>query len=363
MGQKIYTKAERDKMERSSHAKQKHAAPPEEQNALVKLTNATKMLAEVRDAPTAKKLMDLAAAAEHYAKKAKLGQDAIDFAFGIKLDAQRRLGEYLKTTPKNEGGRPVETGNQREPVLAPTLADLGVSKKLSAESQRLAELDDDVYDRVREREIKPSMAFRDQKRNELPEKIAALPPGKFRLIYADPPWQYGDDRSGLEKEGTAAAAQYPTMPTQAICDFADDDGRHVGDLAASDAVLFMWATFPLLEDALEVVDAWGFSYRTAFVWHKQRSNIGNYHDASCELLMVCTRGSCPIEIDTRIQQMQSIARSKHSAKPEEFRLMIESLYPSSILKSPPFRAVELFRRGDAPAGWVVWGNEAKEAAS
>lgn len=364
MGKAIYTKAEREQMERASHAKQKHAvidiAPPEEKNALVKLGDATRMLAEVRDAPSAKKLMDLAAAAELYARKAKLGEEAVTLAAGIKLDAERRLGTYLKQTPDAPKGWAAKSqGSDKEPKDSPpTLAELGISKKLSSEAQRLAEIPDETFLRVKAGEIKPTQALREQKRATVSQRIAALPAGKFRVIYADPPWKYGDEREGLEKADTAAAAQYPTMPTSAICEFSDGDGRHVSDLAASDAVLFMWATFPLLEDGLQVMRAWKFAYKTAFVWDKQRSNIGNYHDARAELLMIGVRGSCPIEINTRHKQVQSIARGKHSAKPEEFRALIESLYPSAILKKPPFRAVELFRRGTAPDGWVIWGNEA-----
>lgn len=282
-------------------------------------------------------------------------------------DRGRKQSDAASDRPRRNNGTLAANGGSRDPQLDPNHADSRQPDRHvdSPTARRAAELlkkDPALAALVAAGEVRGMQALRQVKRTELPAKIAALPAGKFRVIYADPPWQYGDERAGIEKEGTAAAAQYPTMSTAAICDFTDDTGRHVSDLAASDAVLFMWATFPLLEDGLDVVKAWGFSYKTAFVWHKQRSNIGNYHTASCELLLIGTRGSCPIEIDTRIQQLQSIARSKHSAKPEEFRSIIESLYPSSILQQPPFRAVELFRRGDAPVGWVVWGNEAKEVS-
>lgn len=358
MGQKIYTKRERERMERESHAKQKHVAPIEEQTALAKLDNATRMLAEVRDAPSAKRVMDLAAAAELYARKAKLGEEAVTYAAGIKLDAERKLGEYLKRQPKNEGGRPEKTGTREEPVLAtpppPTLAELGISKKLSAEAQRLAEIPEETFAKVKAGEIKPTVALRQQKAATLSTRIAALPAGTFRVLYADPPWKYGDDRAGLEKADTAAAAQYPTMTTSAICELADHEGRTVRQLAQPDAVLFMWATFPLLEDALQVIKAWGFDYKTAFVWDKERSNIGNYHDARAELLMIGVRGSCPIEISKRFPQVQALPRGRHSEKPEAFRELIDTMYPTGP-------RVELFRRGAAPKGWVIWGNESEAA--
>lgn len=357
MGEKIYTARERERL--SLHAEQKHAAPAQEQNALAKLGDATRMLAEIRDLPSAKQVMDLAAAAEHYARKAKLGADAVSYASGIKLDAERKLGEYLRDTPKAPAGRPREIGSDEEPIIVkpipPTLAEMGISKKLSAEAQRLAEIPDETFAKVKAGEIKPSMAIREVKRATLSTRIAALPAGTFRVIYADPPWKYGDERGGLEKADTAAASHYPTMATTAICELTGGDGRTVRELAQKDAVLFMWATFPLLEDGLAVMKAWGFDYKTAFVWDKERSNIGNYHDARAELLMIGVRGSCPIEIDTRPRQVQAIARGKHSAKPEAFRALIDAMYPTGP-------RVELFRRGVAPDGWVIWGNESEVAA-
>lgn len=216
--------------------------------------------------------------------------------------------------------------------------------------------DPELLRKVAAGEVKGMEALRQVKRATLGERIAALPAGKFRVVYADPPWKYGDERTGENvRSDSAAADHYPTMSTDKICAFTDENGRHASDLAAGDAVLFMWATFPLLEDALRVIAAWKFNYKTAIVWHKQRSNVGNYHDASCELLMIAVRGSCPIEIDKRVCQMQSIARGAHSAKPEEFRALIDKLYPSGP-------RVELFRRGTPPDGWTIWGNEATEAA-
>lgn len=362
MGAKIFTQSDK----RVGHTDKRHGAivPAEEQRALAKLDQATRMLAEVRDVSSAKSAMDLASAAEHYARKAKLGQDAVNYAAGVKLDAERMLGQYLKQTPDApKGGDTRGNGTKSVPLdAAPSLADLGISKKLSAEAQRLADIPDDTFAKVKAGEIKPMVALRDQRRAELGERIRALPPGVFRVIYADPPWKYGDERTGsavaiggdASRSDSSAADKYPTMPTSAICDFTDETGRHVSKLAAPDAVLFMWATFPLLEDAFAVINAWGFDYKTAFVWDKQRSNVGNYHDARAELLMIATRGSCPIEIDTRPKQVQSITRSEHSRKPEEFRALIDEMYPSGP-------RVELFRRGKAPRGWVIWGNEAEAA--
>lgn len=193
-------------------------------------------------------------------------------------------------------------------------------------------------------------ALRQTKREELATGGVELPKGpkRYRVLYADPPWQYSDTRGGLSGGYVPAADHYPTMSVEEL------SALDVGGLAATDAVLFCWATFPLLPDALAVVKAWGFTYKTAFVWAKGRANFGHYHDASAELLLVCTRGSCTPDVDERQMQVQLVVRQgRHSSKPEEFRLLIQGLYRHG-------HRIELFRRGVSPDGWDVFGNEAEE---
>lgn len=359
MTSKIYTAKERKAIEaKPGRTLAKHASPP----WLARLEVATLALADIRDPASAKHVMNMAAAMETFARAQKLGDESERYARGIKYAAEIKLGEILRATPDAPRGVKPQLGTNEEPNSeppTPTLADLGISKKLSAESQQLADLSDDSKRALSRGEIKPSMALREVKRSTLAERVSKLPEGKFRVIYADPPWKYGDERGGLEKQGTAAAAQYPTMKIEDICTLAPFD-RPIADLAARDAVLFLWATFPLLVDGLRVVDAWGFDYKTAFVWDKERSNIGNYHDARAEILLIGVRGSCPIEINTRPRQVQSIARGRHSAKPEEWRELIDTLYPTGP-------AIELFRRGESirtkVREWRIWGNEATEAAA
>lgn len=319
---------------------------------VARLDAARTALVEAKTASQVKAVMDAAAAAETFAKRQKLSEETIQHATAIKLDAERKLGAILRDTPKNEGragmGRPSLGGTQAEPPKEqpPTLAELGIDKKTSARAQKLAALPEETFEAVRSGEVKVNEALRGQRKEELIAKAAALPPDQYRVIYADPPWKYGDERTGLEGySDSAAAAQYPTMPLIDIC------AMKVRDMAAPDSVLFLWATFPLLPDALEVVKAWGFSYKTAFVWDKQRANMGNYHNACAELLIVATRGSCTPELDKRAPQVIAEARGKHSAKPESFRALIDTLYPTGP-------RIELFRRGEAPEGWTVWGNEA-----
>lgn len=276
----------------------------------------------------------------------------------IAEDANRKRAEAAAERPRAEAGtfKPVVAQSVQQVEAHETPArDVTRQAKVEAaqvnrgaveRGDRLAAVRPDLAAKVRKGEIKPAEAHRTMKRESVQERVAALPQGKHRVIYADPPWQYNDSRAFDGYEASAAEGHYPTMSKAELC------ALDVRTLAADDAVLFCWATFPLFPDALEVVNAWGFKYKTAMVWDKQRANLGHYHNASAELLLICTRGSCTPDADERPDQVQSIARTgRHSEKPEHFRHVIDLMY----VHGP---RLELFRRGQAPAGWKVWGNEA-----
>ena len=166
------------------------------------------------------------------------------------------------------------------------------------------------------------------------------PKGKYRVIYADPPWKYDDERSGMG----GAIDQYDLMELE------DIKALPVKDLAETDAVLFMWATAPLLKEGIEVVESWGFKYKTHVIWNKTKGLNGHYVSPRHELLFIATKGSCTPDTKDRPNSVQTIERTGlHSEKPEEFREIIETLYTYG-------NKVELFAR-KAPEGWGVYGNE------
>lgn len=167
----------------------------------------------------------------------------------------------------------------------------------------------------------------------------------FRVVYADPPWQY--NQSGLvSADWGMAEDHYPTMP------LADMKALPVERMAMQDAVLFLWATSPMLADALDLMASWGFTYKSSIVWDKGRSFLGSYVHISHELLLIGTRGSCVADVKHTAGSVFRVPSGRHSAKPEEFRALIDSLYTYG-------NRIELFRRGDTPDGWHVWGNEAR----
>ena len=163
---------------------------------------------------------------------------------------------------------------------------------------------------------------------------------KYRVIYADPPWSYGD-KQNIDGLG-GAEKHYTTMSLDDICSLPVP--------AEKDAVLFLWVTSPLLEDSFKVINSWGFKYKTSFVWDKVAHNMGHYNSVRHEFLLVCTRGSCTPDVKKLFDSVVSIERTDHSRKPKEFRDIIDTIYPNG-------ERIELFAR-EAPDGWDVWGNMA-----
>lgn len=179
------------------------------------------------------------------------------------------------------------------------------------------------------------------RRHDLSHADIRLPEGKFRVIYADPPWRYQNTSFA-----TSAEAHYPTLSVPEIC------ALPIPDLAAEDSILLLWATNPLLPEALEVIQAWGYTYKQNYVWVKDRVLPGFHHLSKHELLLVATRGSC-LPTGKLVPSVIEAPRKEHSRKPELYG-MIESLYPGPYL--------ELFARNrENRTGWTFWGNEAKWA--
>jgi N6-adenosine-specific RNA methylase IME4 len=118
-------------------------------------------------------------------------------------------------------------------------------------------------------------------------------------------------------------------------------------VADKNAVLFMWVTAPLLRRCFPIIEAWGFEYKTHFVWDKIKHNMGHYSSVRHEDLLVCTKGACKPD-----NAKQSIERAKHSQKPREFYEIIETLYDHG-------RKLELFSR-NRREGWEMDGNEQED---
>ena len=175
------------------------------------------------------------------------------------------------------------------------------------------------------------------------KKAVALPTAKYRVIYADPPWSYNDKCDAGSVQSGGAEKHYPSMTIAELC------ALPIKSIVEPDAVLFLWVTSPLLFECAPIIEAWGFKYKTSFVWDKVKHNMGHYNSVRHEFLLICTRGSCTPDVVKLFDSVQSIERTKHSAKPAEFREIIETLYPHG-------KRLELFAR-ESNKGWEVYGNQ------
>jgi N6-adenosine-specific RNA methylase IME4 len=198
-----------------------------------------------------------------------------------------------------------------------------------------------------------------EKKNTLDELYPSLPAEKFDIIYADPPWDYGGkmqfDKTSTTAEKvditksifiSSASFKYPTLK------LPDLKRLEIQSIANNDCLLFMWATNPHLDQAIELGKSWGFDYKTvAFVWNKMVHNPGKYTMSYCELCLLFKRGRIPSPRGARnIKQLIEVPRGKHSQKPNEVRENIYKMFPSQ-------QKIELFARESAN-GWASWGLEA-----
>lgn len=180
-----------------------------------------------------------------------------------------------------------------------------------------------------------------------------FPDKKYKIIYADPPWEYSSDPNSKRGIWGLAHQQYQTVSLD------DLKKLPVKTISDDDCILFMWATFPNLQQGLDLVKAWGFEYKTvAFVWEKlsktnnveKKYGLGWYTRSNCEIVLLGRKG----KFDRQSASVQQIVKStidEHSAKPDEVRKRILELCGD-------LPRIELFARTRIH-GWDTWGNDEK----
>ena len=164
--------------------------------------------------------------------------------------------------------------------------------------------------------------------------------GRHPIILADPPWPYEHS----ESYSRDPQSRYPAMSLSEI------GNLEVPDICTDDAILFLWSPIPKVMEAGEVVKAWGFNYRTGFVWDKKSIGMGRYLRQQHELLLIARRGNPPVPLPKNRHSSGIYApREAHSKKPVEAYEIIERMYPG-------LPKIELFARNPRE-GWDCWGNE------
>jgi N6-adenosine-specific RNA methylase IME4 len=215
----------------------------------------------------------------------------------------------------------------------------GVSARTIQDAATVRGHDPVLFERVKAGEIAAAVAARRVRRQHRDARLvsAPLPEGPFQLIYADPPWQLGNPDGANAPEN-----HYPTMPLHEIKEL------HVP--AADDALLLLWAVNCLLPEALEVVAAWGFGYKTSLVWVKPSIGLGNWTRNRHEQLLLATRGKVALpEPADRPDSVIEAERGRHSQKPDAVYQLIEKAWPA-------LSKLELFARSPR-LGWQAWGNQ------
>ena len=283
----------------------------------------------VQNAPIVAERTSVTVAKEHDVNESTIRRDA----------AYARSIDTLKQTVKKTGGE-----GKAEEVFDKLLSgEIKAAKKDVVTLARKHEpsVQAAILEKVVAGEAKDLReAIRDQVRQQRSVEFVPqpIPDGKYNVILADPPWRYAFS----ESRSREIENHYPTMDLEEIkaLDIPADD----------DAVLLLWTTAPKLEESLQVLNAWGFTYRTCAVWDKERIGMGYWFRIQHEILLVGARGSFPVPApDRRISSVIRAPRSEHSRKPDVVHEIIERMFPNR-------KYLELFARAERP-GWDVWGNE------
>ena len=332
---------------------------------LIRYEQARSALAEARSVDEVKDIRDKSEAMRAYARMANDTQLEAD-ATELRLRAERRLGIML-TAAKEAGqlsrGQPPKNCTDEEQYSRVKLDEVGIDRKLSSRSQKIGGIGEQAFEAMVE-SVRGRIASGDrisldvvavdkkerraERERDLATKQAALPEKRYGVIYADPEWRFEvySRETGMDR---AADNHYPTSSVEDICN------RPVADIAADDCVLFLWATVPMLPDALRGMDAWDFQYKSHCIWAKDRVGTGYWFRNQHELLLVGTRGNVPAPaMGTQIESLVDAAVGRHSEKPVEFYELIERYFPN-------LPKIELNARAERP-GWDAWGYEAPSGA-
>jgi len=325
-------------------------------NELAKLDKITQMLSETRGslykAETLEEVvgvMKKASAIKEMARAVDAGMAIQNHGAEIALLAKRKAGVFLGQLEKNEGkvnrfNSDSMRGNTSQ--FAEAVKDADISPQDAARWQLIASVPEEKFQEfVNEtkeagKELTQAGALRIARSERKEHEPPTMPDGKYRVIYADPPWRYGNtmpDYMGAQED------HYELLTVDEIA------ALPIKHMASDNAVLFLWVTSPILEESFQVVNAWGFKYKSSFVWDKVKHVMGHYNSVRHEILLVCVRGSCQPDVKKLFDSVYTEERTEHSKKPEYFRNVIDTIYTNG-------KKIELFARSSAE-GWDAWGND------
>ena len=304
-------------------------------------------LAEAKTIPQIKNLADQADLFRQWLKKQKAGIEAENNGAIICLQAQRKLGEMLSNINLNKGA--AEEGWKTQLHHATTLNELNIEKTQSHRWQKLAEIPEDDFQQF----ITEYLSIQDgitraglfkffaQKTITPLKDYPPLPEGKFRVIAIDPPWQYG---TTYNPDNRRVGAPYHEMSFEQLAALEIP--------AADDSILWLWTTNAFMREALELSEIWQFEQKSILTWFKERTGVGYWLRGETEHCLLCTRGETHKLSDEAFTTHLKVKSTNHSAKPNEFYTVVESLCGEASEETH----LEMFARKKRQ-NWKTWGNE------
>ena len=316
----------------------------------------TVTLAEMRTGELLKAIPKATASNNPQGVKKEVPQISTDANLGIKPILQE---EKPQETPiQQEKPQQIKEESKKvEPVKSKMeiIKDLGFTPSQVSRMQTLAEnpeivkraikearANDDIVSRafvlgkIKQEKRKESI----QKQVETIEKGIEAPTGKFDVIAIDPPWNYGTQ---FNASGRRVANPYPEMTQEEL--------KKLELPANENCVLFLWTTHKFIWDAKELLDTWGFEYRSMFVWDKQKIGMGNLVRMQCEFCLMGIKGNPVFRDAHNIRDIFGEPRREHSRKPEAFYDMVNSLCVG--------RKLDYFSREHRDE-WCSYGNDTEK---
>lgn len=319
---------------------------------LVQFDKARAALAAAHSIDEVKQIRDQAEAMRQYIRQQKGSLIMQNQAAEIKIRAERRAGEMLKEIERIEPQKAVSHSMMEHDIL--TYTEVLKQNEIASVTAHRWQLEAEVPEEKLERFIAESiekaeeltsrailsmaMKARNEAKKE-PTSEEEIPSGLFDVIVVDPPWPYGtkyDSRGGFGR----VACPYSEMSIEDIMIF---------DIpAANNCILWLWTTNRFMHDAYHILEAWAFEPKTILTWFKQRTGVGYWLRGDTEHCLLAVKGKPNI---THVAQSSGLITkaTKHSVKPDDFFLLVESLCPGTKL--------EMFSRGITRKGWEAHGNQ------
>lgn len=289
-----------------------------------------------------KLLESKAAAAAEFARRNKIGLDEQNEWGKFRVEIEFKKGEWLDKMFPAGGARNFKLRTKQLEKMPVSEHESSNARLIHNEPEKKEEAIKKIIEN--KKIITPTLVSTEIRKAKQQEKILnlkpqVLPKGEFDIVYADPPWLYDFYVAGTR----SIQSHYPVMTDEKI--------KNLKIPFAENCVLFLWATAPKLENALSIMNHWGFKYKSCGIWDKQIIGMGYWFRGQHEILLIGVKGkySPPIE-SIRESSVYSEKRTEHSKKPDYYYNLIEKYFPNG-------KYLELFARKKYNEKWVCWGNQ------